>query len=590
MAATRSCPEHSASDRPQAMYCRTCGALLIGATLHNRYEIVERLKKGRISSVYKARDLKSSNREVAVREVLHSPKMSQHELQAAVETFQQQVALFASLTHPHLPHIYDSFTVSRRSYVVMDSIEGETLAELLAKSQGPLPVKQVFHLALQLCSVLEFLHTRYHPIIFGELNPQNVMLAKSGDIYLIDLGMARPFRQGQERYAPDPGMLRYFPPERLANETMSARADIYSLGALLYALLNKGDPAASQWQFDPLPRMNPEELPPLIERMVSRDAGARPFSAALVKSELERMAPGRRQPIIYEGHKKIIRGVAWSLDGKQVASGSSDGSIQQWEASSKKLLSTSRDQHSTVHAVAWSPDGQQVACGGEDSADQSATIHIISSAGVPVTVCRGHQFSVLALAWSPQGRLIVSGSQDKTARIWDPVQGKLLSTYSGHTDTVGALAWSPDEQQIVSGSYQQDKTVQIWKAATGETYFTYREHTDAVYTVAWSPNGSCIASAGADKAIRIWDAKSGATGQVLQAAAPVRVVAWSPDNEYIASGANDGKVQIWEASTGKSLFTYTGHRRGVYTIAWSPDGMSIASGGVDTTVQVWQWW
>ena len=117
---------------------------------------------------------------------------------------------------------------------------------------------------------------------------------------------------------------------------------------------------------------------------------------------------------------------------------------------------------STVFAVAWSPDGKLIASGGDDSTVQvwdAITGHLL-------TKYSGHTGTVYAVAWSPDGRRIVSGSDDSTVQVWDATNGHLLLTYTGHRAGVRALAWSPDGTRIVSDG--NDNTIQVWNATSGK--------------------------------------------------------------------------------------------------------------------------
>src|SRR6266849_3756643 len=189
---------------------------------------------------------------------------------------------------------------------------------------------------------------------------------------------------------------------------------------------------------------------------------------------------------------------AWSPDGKRLALGEADSTVQVWDATSGKRTLTYRGHSGTVEAVAWSPDGTHIASGSFDH-----TVRVWnSSTGEQALTYRGHTNRVWAVAWSPDGKHIASGSEDRTVRVWDGRTGRTMVIYRGHTKGVQAVAWSPDGRYLASGSW--DTTVQVWKVTTGHRILTYRGHADIVGAVAWSPDGKRIASAGDD--VRIWQA------------------------------------------------------------------------------------
>ena len=205
------------------------------------------------------------------------------------------------------------------------------------------------------------------------------------------------------------------------------------------------------------------------------------------------------QSPVYPQHEGQVSAVAWSPDGKTLASGSSDKTVKLWDLATGKLFATLQGHTETVYSVAWSPDGKTVASGSFDK-----TVKLWESAtGKLLATLQGHTGEVESVAWSPDGKILASGSRDETVRLWESVTGKLLATLQGHTDTVYSVAWSPDGKTLASGSY--DKTVKLWDPATGKLLATLQGHTDSVYSVAWSPDGNTLASGSADKTVRLWE-------------------------------------------------------------------------------------
>jgi WD40 repeat protein len=127
-----------------------------------------------------------------------------------------------------------------------------------------------------------------------------------------------------------------------------------------------------------------------------------------------------------------------------------------WNADTGETLTTYTEHSENARALAWSPDGRFIASGG---GDQSVRIWEALS-GKTLLTLRGHQESVTTVAWSPDGRTVASGSWDKTIRVWDAATGELIFTYTGHTGSIEKLVWLPDSKHIVSASYG----VHIWRA------------------------------------------------------------------------------------------------------------------------------
>ncbi len=647
------CINCGAANLARAKFCFGCGqslqtsvappgvSSLTGLLVHDhildqRYRIISQVGRGGFGAVYKAIDLKSGNRLVAVKEMSQSG-LSQQELVEATNAFTREALLLAGLSHPNLPCIYAQFTEMGRWYLVMDFIEGETLEDYLRKTPGGyLPLAEALEIGIQLSTVLDYLHTRHPPIIFRDLKPANVIRVPAGHLYLIDFGIARHFKPGQSTDTIALGSPGYAAREQYAKlqSQTTPRSDIYSLGATLHQLLTGDDPSLMPFQFA---RMRSQPVPAAIEslimRMVELDAHKRPTSIALVKQELQRLADRQTlspEPIsmpasqlfrpvtsplpaapaqyvkasprtartlrTYHGHSKEVYALDWSPDGKLIASGGKDETVQVWDAANgRRSLTYFGHSHwfgnGLVQAVMWSPDGSHIASGSWDK-----TVRVWhASTGNTVSTYRSYYELVEAVAWSPDGKYIASGNRNGTIHVWDVSNSKNVRTFLGHYSKglnvdVVSVAWSPDGKRVASASW--DRTVQVWNAlkqSKRNDYLVFRGHANEVNALAWSPDGTRIASGGRDNLIKVWDSSSG--GLILTYrghTAYVVSAAWSPDGTRIASAGADKSVQVWDAATGNLICTYSGHSNRVNAVAWSPDGTRIASASNDFTVQLWQ--
>ncbi|HEX6109209.1 MAG TPA: serine/threonine-protein kinase, partial [Ktedonobacteraceae bacterium] len=211
--------------------------LLLHTLFRNRYFILSQVGAGGFGSVYKASDTQSGDRLVAIKEVnllgLHSQAMIE-----ATTAFQREVSLLSQLDHPNLPRLYEYFQNPGHWYLVMDFIAGETLEEYQSKApKRRLLLSEVLDIGIQLCIVLDYLHSQQPSIVFRDLKPANIMRTPTGQIYLIDFGIARHFKPGQAKDTVALGSLGYAAPEQYGKAQTTPRADIYSLGAVLHQLL-----------------------------------------------------------------------------------------------------------------------------------------------------------------------------------------------------------------------------------------------------------------------------------------------------------------------------------------------------------------
>ncbi len=279
--------------------------LLLHTLFRNRYFILSKVGEGGYGSVYKARDTQNKDRLVAIKEVsllgLYPKAMIE-----ATTSFQREVSVLSQLDHPNLPRVYEHFQNPGYWYVVMDFIAGETLEDYQIKAPNKrLLLSEVLDIGLQLCIVLDYLHSQQPPIVFRDLKPANIIRTPTGQIYLIDFGIARYFKPGQAKDTVALGSLGYAAPEQYGKAQTTPRADIYSLGAVLHQLLTAKDPSDTPFRFLPLrPKSHSEpgslttsmvdvlvnKFELLITSMLDMDASKRPPDISCVKQELHEMS------------------------------------------------------------------------------------------------------------------------------------------------------------------------------------------------------------------------------------------------------------------------------------------------------------
>ena len=231
---------------------RITGALTAGSLLGGRYRVNQLIGKGGFGAVYKANDERFQKRIVAIKE-MSDAQLSRQQKAQAIQDFRNEAELLVELNHPNLPNVSDFFEEGDKAYLVMEFIEGKTLEKIQEDAGAPLDERRVMGWAMQLCTVLHYLHTRPRPIIFRDMKPSNVMVTADGEIKLIDFGIARIFKAAVTKDTTLLGSQGYAPLEQYGRGQSDARSDIYALGATLYDLLTNNLPADS-----PSRRINPQ--------------------------------------------------------------------------------------------------------------------------------------------------------------------------------------------------------------------------------------------------------------------------------------------------------------------------------------------
>ncbi|MCS7227406.1 MAG: WD40 repeat domain-containing protein [Endomicrobia bacterium] len=191
--------------------------------------------------------------------------------------------------------------------------------------------------------------------------------------------------------------------------------------------------------------------------------------------------------VIQNGHIWNVNSVAFSADGKYLASGSLDRTIKLWEVSTGRLVRT----------------------------------------------LEGHTWDVESVAFSADGKYLASGSGDKTIKLWEVSTGRLVRTLEGHTDRINSVAFSADGKYLASGSW--DKTIKLWEVSTGRLVCTLEGHTDRINSVAFSADGKYLASGSEDATMKLWNVAVGKLLVTLLATKEGDYIVYTPDGYYDCS-------------------------------------------------------
>jgi WD40 repeat protein len=579
------------------------------------YEIISEIARGGMGVVFRARQM-SLNRPVALKMILAGQLANETE----VLRFHTEAESAANLDHPGIVPIFEVGQHEGQHYFSMGFVEGQSLSQSLMS--GPLPPREAAALLAKVADAIEYAHRR--GVIHRDLKPANILIDAGGRPRVTDFGLAKKLQSDSAltRSGQIMGTPSYMPPEQAAGGRgeVGPAADVYALGATLFALLTGRPPFQAATAMDtvlqvisdePVPprRLNasvPVDLETICLKCLEKQPGKRYAAAADLEADLRRFLSD--EPIVARPVTRIERVVKWVRRRPAIAALSASIAlvtvvsiglvVWQWRAAVQAGIVAQQRRFDAERAEAKEREQTQLAQqrlqdalraqAGEKKQTDLAEQRLYDAR---MNLVQGwwENYHGARLQGGLDEQLPVNpGGTDRRGFEWFYWRRKLSTGYltlNGHGRPVPSVAFGPDGQTLASAS--EDGTVKVWDPGTGTVIRTLMGHTGAVASVAFSRDGR-LASSGEDHTVKVWDPTTGTVIRTLRGHSDAVIsVAFSPDGSRLASAGRDKTVKVWDAGSGEVTLSLEGHNDAVARVAFRPDGRRLASASEDHTVKVW---
>lgn len=472
------------------------------------------------------------------------------------QQFLREARTIARLVHPHIIRLLEFGVEEGSPYLVMDYAPHGTMREHYPEGTR-LTLPTVLPYLRQVASALQYAHGKR--VIHRDIKPANLLLGEEDQLLLSDFGIAVTFHSAiSQDQQPIAGTAAYMAPEQLQGQPHFA-SDQYALGIVVYEWLSGERPfrgsftevAAQQIIASPPSlRAKVPTLSSRVEQVILR---------ALAKNYQERFESVQAFVLALEQAAQPPRRSS-SLTGPlgRLPEGTPSSNLPTEPVTTYKMnpppppvrnviapgttIAVLRHEAAEILALAWSPNGKHLA-----TADATGAVRVWEvKSGKPVLMYQKHAAPVRSLAWSPNGKYIASAGQDQLVRVWNAFTGARVYASRRLSEPIIRLTWQRDGRRITTLS--SDGTMKTWDAATGGDIITARSDGPGASSRMPSPDGALLALITFDQAVEVQAGIGGASLLTYRGhQGPVTVFAWSPDSKRMASGSIDHTVHIWQA-------------------------------------------
>ncbi len=587
------------------------------------YELLEEIARGGMGVIYKARQI-SLNRIVAVKMILAGRLATK----ADHDRFHCEAQAAALLDHPNIVPVFEVGEYEGQHYFSMGYVAGQSLAARLAA--GPLPPKEGAELVATVAEAVEYAHRQ--GVIHRDIKPSNILLDHKGRPRVSDFGLAKRVDGGSDLTATGQvlGTPSYMAPEQAAGQIDAAgpAADVYSLGALLYATLTGRPPFQAATPLETMRQVRerepvslrqinaavPRDLETIVLKSLDKHPQRRYLSAQGLADDLRRWLEGR--PIVARRSSLRERAVKWARRRPAVAAMSGTMLLvaltafavitRLWLAAESSRRETERlaiglsfdkgrtlcEQGDVSRGLLWMAHTLEMAPP-QDAGLQHALRENLAAWSAEVCPLQGlvtHPAPVKAAVFNRDGTSVLTVGGEGRLQFRDVSSGDLRWEFDANSKGILAVALSRDGRYVATGG--EDGTAQVWEASKGKPVGSPLKHGGRVLALEFAPDGKRLLTSCDDNRLRLWEVPGGKLLGQAVLDAPAKAVAFSPDGGRILAGGA-ARASVWDAATLRPIVdaatlrpVVVEHTR-VLAVSFSPDGDRLLTGSGDRTARQW---